>query len=102
MTLSLIHGKTIPSADESTSTVARIEIAGAIVNRAALITVFLSVSFEIPSCLARFHAFAIKNTDSTTMKPMIKAAIAYIKPLSLKSVIMEPPFYKIPPYILTH
>ena len=56
MTESLIHGRTMPSEFASTMTVARIEMAGAIVNSALDTTVFFSVSVVIPSFLPCFHA----------------------------------------------
>ena len=84
MTESLIHGRTMPSEFASTMTVARIEMAGAIVNSALDTTVFFSVSVVIPSFLPCFHALTRKKSDCAMTKTTIKRPSPIIKPFSLK------------------
>ena len=63
ITVSLIHGRTVPSAPDKVSTVATIASAGATVKRALETTVFLREEDEMPSSFALFHALTMKKTD---------------------------------------
>lgn len=84
MTESLIHGRTMPREFASTMTVARIEMAGAMVNTALDMTVFFSFSVDIPSFLPCFHALMRKNSDCAMTKTTMKRPSPIIKPFSLK------------------
>jgi hypothetical protein len=49
------------------------------------VTVFLRVSFEMPSSLPCFHDLMMKNIDCAVMNAITPNATAYIAGLALKS-----------------
>lgn len=84
MTESLIHGRTMPSEFASTMTVARIEMAGAIVNSALDTTVFFSVSVVIPSFFALFPCLDEKEKRLRYDEDDDKKTESYHKAVFLK------------------